>query len=202
MSLIIGFMPQKMGVKYEENPPRKLNLWFLAATLALFIRIYIASIQAGGIWTIKEQPELELMLDITSCFIISSIFMFILWLVQTLSLVIGKIKRPSRYVKAATGIFVFIPFFCLPIHALLPMGVSSSSELGLWIVIILILLFVIWNVIVLGIFLTSSKKATKRKAILICSVILVEEISLIFIFFVALPPLFESNVQEFFLIWF
>jgi len=200
MSLKISFLPQEIGKKYENNPPRKLNIWFFIAILSLWIRIYIASVQAGGIWSIKEQEELEIPFDLITCFLISCLFILILWLIQTITLIIVKIKRPSRYVKASMCVFIFIPLFSLPIHSMFPNGATKIG--ALWIVIILIFLFIIWNISVLGILLNSSKKAKKIKIVEVMLILFIEELILIFIFFTKLPPLFKSTTIDFLLQWF
>jgi hypothetical protein len=93
-----------------------------------------------------------------------------------------------------------IPLVCIPIHAIFSDKLSARGYEA--IVVVLIVVFLTWHALVLGINLVGHLRARSpdlamKRAIIISGVLLTLELTAAFIFLTQVPLLFEVNFEQF-----
>lgn len=199
------FTPQSVVSEQRfQNPNKNLRYGFLLGLIGLMIRMIW--IVPEDLIRISENPQLELFLNRLTGFGFGLIFAIFMLIIESIYLRLWKILQPTVVVAGSMSIYIFLPLIGIPIHTLFPGGLSASGYS--YIVWILIVFFISWHCIWLGILCKNGNIEYKgdpnklQKITPIITVILIIfEVSVTFALLYYLPPLFNSSINELFMLW-
>jgi hypothetical protein len=197
--------PQSLVPQKPFNEPsRRLRTGFYLALIGLVIRMFW--FVPDDLVTIKDNESLSVILSNVSAVGFGLVFTLFLWWFAEIYLLFWRVRKSSSAVFGSMSIYIFLPIIGIPIHALFPGGMSATGY-G-YIVWILIIFFISWQNIWLGILCKQGHiqyqgdiGRIKKRIVPMILILILLEIALSILCLYLIPTLFKSSMAELFLTW-
>ncbi len=200
--------PQMVTVERPfTQSSRKLRVGFLMGLVGLGIRMIFLIPDNTRIFTIEEDPTLQLVANKLTGPLMALGLLFLLWALERSLLQTCKMRNSSAMILGSFGIFLILPCIGIPLHALFPGGITAAGyEPLVW---SFMMLFVLWHVTWLyflmkgGHFRWTGSSPPSPKYLIRFAIILAGiEIALTVVAMYFTPMIFRYTMEDFFLLVF